>query len=142
MARVAVVLSGSGVFDGSECHEAVLTLLYLDEAGAEIQCFAPDIPQARVVDHLTGEPADESRNVLVESARIARGEIRDLAGADPETLDAIVLPGGFGAALNLSDFATKGADSTVNADVARRCDFGLESRTIALVLGRSDDRVD
>jgi len=117
--RVGVLLAGCGVFDGSEIHEAVLTLLALDRAGAEIVCTAPDIDQMHVVNHLTQEVANEKRNVLVESARIARGEIRDLAGVTAGDLDALIVPGGFGAAKNLSDFAVKGADATVNPEVAR-----------------------
>ena len=93
-------------------------LLALDRAGAEIHCFAPDVDQTIVVNHLTGEQTGETRNVLVESARIARGEIRDIKDADVAKLDAVILPGGFGAALNLSDFATKGAEASVNEDVA------------------------
>ena len=117
-ARVGVILSGAGFKDGAEIHESVLTLLALDRAGAEIHCFAPDVDQSLVVNHLTGEQTDETRNVLVESARIARGEIQDVKEADAANLDAVILPGGFGAALNLSDFAVKGAESTVNQDVA------------------------
>ncbi|MFV1959043.1 MAG: isoprenoid biosynthesis glyoxalase ElbB [Planctomycetota bacterium] len=116
--RIGVVLSGCGFQDGAEVHESVLTLLALDRAGCEILCFAPDRPQARVVDHRTGEEVDESRNVLAESARIARGEIRDLGEARAQDLDAVILPGGYGAALNLSDFATKGAEATVDGDLA------------------------
>ena len=116
--RVGVILSGCGFKDGAEIHESVLTLLALDRAGAEIACFAPDVDQAKVVNHLTGEDADETRNVLVESARIARGEIADVKTADASTLDALILPGGFGAAMNLCDFAMKGPDADVNADVA------------------------
>jgi enhancing lycopene biosynthesis protein 2 len=116
--RVGVILSGCGFKDGAEIHESVLTLLALDRAGAEIACFAPDIDQAKVVNHLTGEDANETRNVLVESARIARGEIADVKTADASTLDALILPGGFGAAMNLCDFAMKGPDADVNADVA------------------------
>ena len=118
--KVGVVLSGCGVYDGAEIHESVLTLLALDRAGAEAVCLAPDVPQRHVVDHLTGQPAaGESRNVLVEAARIARGNVRDLAGFDPAGLDALVLPGGFGAAKNLCDFAFSGAECTVQPDVAR-----------------------
>jgi enhancing lycopene biosynthesis protein 2 len=116
--RVGVVLSGCGFKDGAEIHESVLTLLALDRAGAEIACFAPDIPQAKVVDHLTGKTTRETRNVLVESARIARGAITDVKKADPDALDALILPGGFGAATNLCNFAEKGPEATVNADVA------------------------
>ncbi|MGA1524417.1 MAG: isoprenoid biosynthesis glyoxalase ElbB, partial [Planctomycetota bacterium] len=108
--RVGVVLSGCGFLDGSEIHESVLTLLHLDRAGADAVCFAPDRDQLHVVDHRTGEPVPgSSRNVLAESARIARGKIADLATADAAQLDALVLPGGFGAAKNLSDFASAGA---------------------------------
>jgi enhancing lycopene biosynthesis protein 2 len=118
--RVGVVLSGCGFLDGAEIHESVLTLLHLDRAGAEVVCFAPDREQLHVVDHRTGQPAaGESRNVLTESARIARGKIADLAAADAEQLDAVVLPGGFGAAKNLSDFASAGADATVDPDLRR-----------------------
>jgi enhancing lycopene biosynthesis protein 2 len=117
--RVGVILSGCGFKDGAEVHESVLTLLALDRAGAEIACFAPNVDQATVVNHLTDEAVDEKRNVLVESARIARGEIQDVDQADAATLDALVLPGGFGAALNLSDFAHKGADASVHEGTAK-----------------------
>lgn len=117
--RVGVLLAGCGVFDGSEIHEAVLTLLALDRAGAEIVCTAPDVDQMHVINHLTQEVADEKRNVLAESARIARGEIRDLAAVTADDLDALIVPGGFGAAKNLSDFAVKGTEATVNPEVAR-----------------------
>lgn len=120
MARVAVILSGSGVYDGSEIHESVLTILALDRAGAKISYFAPDVEQMHVVNHLTGEPAGgESRNVLVESARIARGEIKDLAKADASDFDAAILPGGFGAAKNLCDFAENGAECSINPDLLK-----------------------
>jgi enhancing lycopene biosynthesis protein 2 len=118
--RVGVVLSGCGVYDGAEVHESVLTLLALDRAGAEAVCLAPNVPQRHVVDHLSGQPVPgESRNVLVEAARIARGKVKDLAGFDPSGLDALVLPGGFGAAKNLCDFAFRGADCEVHPEVAR-----------------------
>lgn len=119
MKKVALILSGAGVFDGSELHEAVLSLLALDRAGAQVQCFAPDIPQHHVINHLTGEVMHESRNVLVESARIARGAIKPLSQAEARDFDAAVLPGGFGAAKNLCDFAFKGADCTVNPELER-----------------------
>lgn len=119
MKRVAVVLSGCGFLDGSEIYESVLTLLALDQAGASYQCFAPNIAQARVVDYTTGNEVDETRNVLVESARLARGEIEDIAKANADDFDAIIFPGGFGAALNLSDFASQGTDCSVNADVEK-----------------------
>ena len=117
-ARVGVVLSGCGFKDGAEIHESVLALLALDRAGCEIRCFAPDVDQAVVVNHATGDRTSETRNVLTEAARIARGEIRDLKEARAADLDALVLPGGFGAAMNLCDFATKGADGTVHEDLA------------------------
>ncbi len=119
-ARVAVVLSGCGYLDGAEIHESVITLLALDRAGAEVQCFAPDKPQMHVVDHRSGdEVPGESRNVLVESSRIARGEITDVAEAEVAAFDAVILPGGFGAAKNLSSFATEGADCTVDPGVEK-----------------------
>jgi enhancing lycopene biosynthesis protein 2 len=118
MTNVAVVLSGCGVFDGSEIHESVLTLLHLNQLGARYQCFAPNIDQMRVVNHLTGQPAEgETRNVLVEAARIARGKIQDVAFAKVSDFDAVILPGGFGAATNICDFAISGADCDVQVDV-------------------------
>jgi enhancing lycopene biosynthesis protein 2 len=118
--KIGVMLSGCGVFDGSEIHEAVFTMLYLDEAGAEIVFIAPDVEQLHVVNHLAGAPAEgERRNVLVEAARIARGKIRDAATVRAAELDALILPGGFGAAKNLCTFATQGADCTAHPEVAR-----------------------
>ena len=115
--KVAVILSGCGVYDGAEIHESVITLLRLDQRGAKVQCFAPNIAQLHVINHLTGEEMPESRNVLVESARIARGEIKDIREAKVEDFDALIVPGGFGAAKNLSNFATDGTACTVQADV-------------------------
>lgn len=115
MKRVAVVLSGCGVYDGSEIYEAVCTLLALDRAACQVQCFAPNIEQMHVINHLTGEVmAGESRNVLVEAARICRGDIKDLEQAKVEDFDALLVPGGFGAAKNLCDFAVKAAEYQVN----------------------------
>jgi enhancing lycopene biosynthesis protein 2 len=120
MAKVGVILSGCGVYDGSEIHEAVITLLALDRAGAEVVCMAPNMPQMHVINHLTGEVVSgELRNVLEESARIARGKIRDIKDVKAADLDALMLPGGFGAAKNLSDFADDGADCSVNPEVER-----------------------
>jgi enhancing lycopene biosynthesis protein 2 len=117
---VAVLLAGCGVFDGAEIHEAVVTLLALDRAGAEAVCLAPNVRQMHVVNHLTGAVAEgETRNVLVEAARIARGAVRDAAQARAEEFDALLVPGGFGAAKNLCDFAVKGADCSAHPDVAR-----------------------
>ncbi|MNZ27380.1 Enhancing lycopene biosynthesis protein 2 [compost metagenome] len=115
--KVAVILSGCGVYDGAEIHESVITLLRLDQRGAQVQCFAPNIAQMHVINHLTGEQMPESRNVLVESARIARGEVKDISEARAEDFDALIVPGGFGAAKNLSDFAVAGSDCTVNPQV-------------------------
>jgi enhancing lycopene biosynthesis protein 2 len=115
--KVAVILSGCGVQDGAEIHESVLTLLRLDQRGVEVQCFAPDIAQHHVINHLTGEEMPESRNVLVESARIARGNIKDIREADVEEFDALIVPGGFGSAKNLSNFAIEGAGCTVQPEV-------------------------
>ncbi len=116
--KIGVLLSGCGVFDGTEIHEAVLTLLFIDQAGAEAVCFAPDIPQAHVINHLTQQEMPETRQVLVESARIARGQIRNMDEVDVIELDAVILPGGFGAAKNLSEFAFKGPLGNVNETVA------------------------
>jgi enhancing lycopene biosynthesis protein 2 len=119
MTKVALVLSGCGFKDGSEIHETVLAMLGLEQAGATISCFAPAGNQPAVINHLTGEKTDESRSMLAEAARIARGRIRDLKEASPADFDAVVLPGGFGAACNLSDFATAGAGATVNPDLEK-----------------------
>lgn len=120
MTRVAVVLSGCGVFDGSEIHESVSLLLHLSEAGADVQCYAPDIEQAHVVDHAKGKPDEKaSRRVLSESARIARGDIKPLDQLDESGFDAVFFPGGFGAAKNLCSFAFDGADCSVNPEVER-----------------------
>ncbi len=121
MTKVAVILSGVGVFDGSEVYEAVITLLRLDQQGAEVQCLAPDVPQMHVINHITGDEMEESRNVLTEAARLCRGEIRNLANADADDFDALIIPGGFGAAKNLSDFAVKGSEACVQKDVLRFC---------------------
>jgi len=119
MKKIAVVLAGNGVYDGSEIHEATLTLLAIARKGAQYQCFAPNVDQAHVVNHLTGEEMPEKRNVLVEAARIARGDIKPLSEYTAGDFDAIVFPGGFGAAKNLCTFAFDGEDCTVNADVEK-----------------------
>ncbi|XP_066988922.1 glutamine amidotransferase-like class 1 domain-containing protein 3, mitochondrial [Macrobrachium rosenbergii] len=117
---VAVVLSGSGVYDGAEIHEASAALVALTRAGATVQCYAPNVPQMHTIDHTKGAPDEsQSRNVMVESARIARGNIKPLDELSSGAADAVFFPGGFGAAKNLSDFAVKGADMTVIADVER-----------------------
>jgi len=117
--KVGVILSGCGFMDGAEIHESVLTLLALDRLGCKIICMAPNIEQARVVNHLTGQEAKEKRNVLAESARIARGEIKDAASVKVDDFDALILPGGYGAATNLSTFGKDGAKAEVNKNVAR-----------------------
>ena len=145
--KIGVLLSGCGVFDGSEIHEAVLTLLFLDQAGAEIVCMAPDSNQMHVIDHTDQSVADQKRNVLVESARIARGNIVDLATVRADQIDGLILPGGFGAAKNLSDFAVKGPDATVHPQVQRILDEMVAAQkpigalciapaTVARALGR------
>jgi len=123
MKQVAVILSGSGVFDGAELHEAVLTLLAIEQEGASYQCFAPDVEQLHVINHLTGEVAEgETRNVLVESARIARGNIKSIAECDVNAFDVLILPGGFGAAKNLCTFAVDGKNCAFNEDVLNVCE--------------------
>lgn len=118
MKKVAVLLSGSGVFDGTELHESVLTLLEIARAGACYQCFAPDIPQLHVVNHLTGEVDEtDSRNVLIESARVARGDIKPVTDLAISEFDALIIPGGFGAAKNLCNFALAGADHIIDPSV-------------------------
>lgn len=119
MKKIAVVLAGNGVYDGAEIHEATLTLLAIARNGAQYQCFAPDVEQAHVVNHLTGEEMPEKRNVLVEAARIARGNIKPLSEYKAKNYDAIVFPGGFGAAKNLCTFAFDGVDCKVNPDVEK-----------------------
>lgn len=113
--KIGVVLSGCGVYDGAEIHEAVLTLLAIARSGAQAVCFAPDKPQADVINHLTGEAMAETRNVLIEAARITRGDIRPRPVLSQE-LDALIVPGGFGAAKNLSNFAS-GGECRVDSDV-------------------------
>jgi len=115
--KIGVIFSGSGVFDGTEIQEGVFTLLSIKKAGAEAVCFAPDINQHHVINHITGEEMNETRNVLVESARIARGEIKSLDAFDATLLDALILPGGFGAAKNLTKWAFSGPDGDINGQV-------------------------
>ncbi len=119
MATIGVVLSGCGFLDGTEIHEATLTLLYLDALGVEIRCMAPDTEIVEPIDHAHKQPANDARNVLAESARIARTEICDIATVQPDELDGLIFPGGFGAAKNLCDWATKGPACDVHPEVAR-----------------------
>ncbi len=119
MTQVAVVLAGNGRGDGSEIHEASSCLIHLDRHKIAYRCFAPDKPQADVIDHVTGKPTHETRNVMVESARISRGEISPLAKLDVDAFAGIVFPGGYGAAKNLCTFAKDGPNCTVDPDVER-----------------------
>jgi len=147
--KFAVVLSGCGVYDGAEIHEATLTMLAIAKAGASYTIFAPNINQHHVINHLTGEEMPETRNVLVESARIARGKIQDLKEYKPADFDAIVLPGGFGAAKNLSSLAFDGPNCSVNEDVVKAVKSTAEAgkpigalciapAVIAKILGKVD----
>ena len=117
MVKIAVVLSGCGNMDGSEIHESTCTLLNIEKQGAQYQCFAPNINQSSVINHLSRRNEMESRGVLIESARIARGNILDLAEYRAGDFDAIIFPGGLGAAKNLCTYADKGTDCVVNFDV-------------------------
>jgi len=113
MKKVAVILSGSGVYDGSEIHESVISLLELEKAGISYECFAPDLEQHHVVNHLNGEEMKESRNVLVEAARIARGAIKDLSHLDSSKFDGLLMPGGFGVAKNFTKWAFEGPNGSI-----------------------------
>uniref|UniRef100_A0A8C7WMJ3 Si:ch211-153b23.5 n=1 Tax=Oryzias sinensis TaxID=183150 RepID=A0A8C7WMJ3_9TELE len=117
--RVAVILSGCGVYDGTEVHEASAVLVHLSRAGAKVQMFAPNADQMHVINHCEGKPTEEKRNILQESARIARGDITDLAKLDVSEFDACIIPGGFGVAKNLSDWAVKNKDCTVLPQVEK-----------------------
>ncbi len=126
--KIAVVLSGCGNKDGSEIHESVLTLLAIDKLGAEYKCFAPDIWQRKVFNYLTDEEIDEKRNVLLESARIARGDISPLIDFNADDFDALIFPGGLGAALNLSTFGIEGANCSVNEEVKAAVSSMLQNK--------------
>ncbi|AEY00257.1 isoprenoid biosynthesis protein with amidotransferase-like domain [Oceanimonas sp. GK1] len=128
MKKVAVILSGCGVYDGAEIHEAVLCLLHLDRHGARYQCFAPDQPQHHVIDHRTGQESDEQRNMLTEAARIARGDIQPLSALNASDFDALLLPGGFGVAKNLCNFAFEGAECEVDNEVLAACHAFAQAR--------------
>ncbi len=118
MTEVAVILSGCGYLDGAEIRESVLALLYLDERETNVTVFAPDINQHHVINHLTQQEVYETRNVLVESARIARSSIQDLAQLRADDFDALIIPGGYGVAKNLSDLASNGKNATLLPDFA------------------------
>jgi enhancing lycopene biosynthesis protein 2 len=117
MKNFAIILSGCGVYDGAEIHEAVTAMLAVSRKGHGYQVFAPDMLQHHVINHITGEEMPEKRNVLIESARIARGNVKDLASLNPNDYDALLFAGGFGAAKNLSDFAFNGENYSVNNQV-------------------------
>ena len=152
MKKIGVVLSGCGVYDGSEIHEAVITLLALARQGAEAICFAPDKKQADVINHLTGEPMAETRNVLIETARIARGNVHPLIQADATELDALIVPGGFGAAKNLSTFASEGAACQIDPQLkalsqamhaaGKPLGYGTETFAKRITLGRLSEPED
>lgn len=117
--RIGVILSGCGFKDGAEIHEAVITLLALDRAGAQVKIMAPNKSQMDTINHKSDQKTGETRNVLTEAARIARGDIVDIAEVKADDLDGLILPGGYGAAKNLVDFAVKGADCTIHPEVDR-----------------------
>ena len=119
MKKIGVLLHGCGVFDGTEIQEAVLSLLAIKEAGAAYVCFAPNVNQHHVLNHITGEEMNETRNVLIESARIARGNILDIKDLNLAEIDALVLPGGFGTAKNITKWAFEGPNGEINAEVAQ-----------------------
>ncbi len=119
MKKIAVLLHGNGVYDGTEIHEAVLSLLAIAENGGEAVCFAPNINQYHVIDHTTGEEMNETRNILVESARIARGNIIDIKDLKVSEVDGLVMPGGFGTAKNLTKWAFDGPEGEIDKDVKR-----------------------
>jgi enhancing lycopene biosynthesis protein 2 len=117
MKKIAIVLAGCGVYDGAEIHEAVLTMLAASKLGVMYQLYAPDIDQMHVINHLTGEVMPDQRNVLVESARIGRGNVKPLSEFKIEKYDALVLPGGFGVAKNLCTFAVDGVEMKILPEV-------------------------
>ena len=152
MKNIGVILAGCGYLDGAEIREAVLTLLSIDQHGAKAKIFAPNIDQHHVVNHHSGEETNETRNVILESARIARGEIQDLENLDMNELDAIILPGGFGVAKNLSSLAFDGPDGKINEQLNKILHQALELKkpigaicispaVICLGIGKSNPKV-
>ncbi len=117
--KFAVILSGCGVFDGAELHESVMTLYSIAKNDGTYEIFAPDIPQHHVVNHTTGKEMNESRNVFVEASRIARGDIKNLKEFNAGDFDALIFPGGFGVAKNLSSFAFDGPECKIDPDVEK-----------------------
>ncbi|XP_062314044.1 glutamine amidotransferase-like class 1 domain-containing protein 3, mitochondrial [Osmerus eperlanus] len=130
---VAVILAGCGVYDGTEVHEASAVLVHLSRAGAKVQMFAPDMDQMHVINHCEGKPSKEKRNVLQESARIARGEVKDLSKLETTAFDAIIIPGGFGVAKNLSDWTMKGKECSVQPQVERLIkEFNVKGKPLGM----------
>ncbi|HKL66945.1 MAG TPA: isoprenoid biosynthesis glyoxalase ElbB [Bacteroidales bacterium] len=117
--KFAIILSGCGVYDGAEIHESTMTMLAIDKNGGEYDIFAPDVSQHHVINHLNGEEMDEKRNVLIEAARIARGDIKPLNKYNPSDYDALILPGGFGVAKNLCTYAIDGVDFKIDTVVEK-----------------------
>ena len=115
--KIGVLLSGCGVYDGAEIQESILTLLSIEEIGATAVCISVDKPQHHVINHLTGEEMNESRNMLIESARIARGNVSSILDINPADIDALVIPGGFGSAKNFTDWAFNGPDGNILPEV-------------------------
>ncbi len=115
--KIGVLLSGAGVYDGAEIHEAVLTLLEIESLGYEAICIGIDAPQHHVINHLNGQEQTHGRNMLEEAARIARGQIREIRTVVPADLDALVIPGGFGSAKNFSSWAFEGPNAQIRPDV-------------------------
>ncbi|MFY0672896.1 MAG: isoprenoid biosynthesis glyoxalase ElbB [Bacteroidia bacterium] len=126
--KIGVILSGCGVYDGSEIHESVLTLLAIDKHGAQAVCFAPNIDQHHVINHIDGSEMKEKRNVLIEAARIARGAIEPLDNFDANEIDALVIPGGFGAAKNLSKWAFEGPNGEINEETKQAINSVYEAK--------------
>ncbi|MDP5099187.1 MAG: isoprenoid biosynthesis glyoxalase ElbB [Crocinitomicaceae bacterium] len=115
--KIGVLLSGCGVYDGAEIQEAVLTMLAIEEKGAEVICISLDQPQYHVVNHLNGEVMNEQRNILIEAARIARGKIHEISTIAPADIDALVIPGGFGSAKNFTKWAFSGPEGDIDPKV-------------------------
>lgn len=131
MKKIAVILSGCGYLDGAEITESVSVLIALHQQGAQVRCFAPDM-EITVMNHLKGEPTTEKRQVLTEAARICRGHIENITHLSTKDFDGLALPGGFGAAKNLSNWAQRGSQCEVHPEVARVLrEFHEQSKPIA-----------
>jgi enhancing lycopene biosynthesis protein 2 len=129
MKKFALILSGCGVYDGAEIHETVATMIALRKNGAEYQCFAPNRLQYHVINHLTGsEVGEEERNILEESARLARGKIKEITEYNPKDFDGLIFPGGFGIVKNVSNYAIKGADCELFPDVIKAIQDTIDAK--------------